>query len=252
MRVLVVDDEPLARLGVLTRLAAMPDIEIVGECGAGLEAVAAIRQHAPDLVFLDVQMPDVDGFGVLEALAGETLPLVVFLTAYDRFALRAFDIHAVDYLLKPIDDERFAEAVRRARAAMMLRDGDAWQQRLLDMLAERNGVAPRHAERFAIRTGSRVAFVAAAEIDWIEAMGDYAGLHVADKTHLLREPLHTLVNRLDPRCFLRVHRSAIVRLDRVAELRTLPNRDGELQLKDGTRLRVSRSYSDALRKALAG
>jgi two-component system, LytTR family, response regulator len=239
LRVLIVDDEPLARGGVRARLAGHADVSLVGECSDGPAALAALQSRSADLVFIDVEMPGLSGLEVLEAVPPEQRPLVVLLTAYEQFALRAFELRALDYLLKPIDEERFADALDRARQALALRRGI--------------GVAtqvPRHATRFQIRLGHRVQLVHADDIDWIEAQGDYAGLHAGAQMHLLRESLQRLGGRLDPARFARIHRSTIVRLDRVAELQPLSNRDHLLRLRDGTVLRVSRTYVDALRAAL--
>ena len=240
LRVLVVDDEPLAREGVVARLAGRTDFTVVGECANADSAARAIAELAPDVVFLDVRMPGVDGFGLLERIAPERQPYVVFLTAYDRFALRAFDAEAVDYLLKPIDDERFARALERVRAA----------HRSAELEAKETG-GTAYPARFPVRVGRRIVVAHASDIDWVEAVGDYCGLHTASKVHLVREPLHVLEGKLDPRLFMRVHRSTIVRVDRVAELRAATNRDAVARLHDGTVLKVSRTYSDALRKALA-
>ena len=250
IRVLVVDDEPLARRGVFKRLSAHADVEVVGEAGDGEAACSAMVDAKPDLVFMDVQMPGMDGFETLGLLPPRERPLTIFLTAYDQFALRAFEVHALDYLLKPIDDERFVEALDRARDTLAAHRGRNQAAGLQALLAGR-GETP-HASRFAVRIGHRVVFVAVADIDWIEAMGDYAGLHVAGKVHLLRERLHQLAQRLDPAQFVRIHRSTIVRVDRIAEMEVLSNRDCLLRLRDGTPLRASRTYGDALRVAIAG
>jgi len=237
LRVLIADDEPLARGGVRARLAGHADVTLVGECTDGHSALAALQAQPPDLLFLDVQMPGLSGLDVLDALPPERRPLTVLLTAYEQFALRAFELRALDYLLKPIDDERFADALDRARQALALQRG------------EQPARAP-HATRFQVRLGHRVRLVQAEEIDWIEAQGDYAGLHAGGQLHLLRESLQRLVRRLDSAQFMRIHRSAIVRLDRVAEMQALSNRDHLLRLRDGTVLRASRTYVDALRAAL--
>lgn len=250
MRVLVVDDEPLARRGIITRLSTHADVQVIGEAGDGEAALSAIVGEAPDVVFMDVQMPGISGLEALGLLSPRERPLTIFLTAYDQFALRAFEVHALDYLLKPIDDERFAEALDRARETLAARRDRNPAAGLQALLATQRDTP--YALRFAVRTGHRVAFVAAADIDWIEAMGDYAGLHVDDKVHLLRERLHQLARRLDPAQFMRIHRSTIVRVDRIAELVALSNRDSLLRLRDGTPLRASRTYGDALRAALAG
>lgn len=251
LRVLVVDDEPLARRGIVSRLSRHADVELVGEVGDGESALSTIAAEAPDLVFMDVQMPGLSGLDTLRLLPPRERPLTVFLTAYDRYALHAFEVHALDYLLKPIDDERFAETLDRARETLASRQAAQRQPRLEAWLSAQPD-HPRYATRFAVRSGHKVTIVAADELDWIEAMGDYAGLHVGDALHLLREPLHRLARRLDPTQFVRIHRSTIVRVARVAEIQALPNRDCLLRLHNGTPLRGSRTYGDALHAALAG
>jgi two-component system LytT family response regulator len=252
-RVLVVDDEPLARRGIVSRLQPYSQFEIIGECANGEDALNAIAEHHPDLVFLDVQMPEMDGFEMLDHVPPEERPAVIFLTAFDQYALRAFEVHATDYLLKPIDDVRFTEAVERVQRTLQMERDTSLSERLESLLSDLHAKrAPGNSQRFAIRNGRRVFFVTANEVEWIEAQGDYAALHVNGKTHLLREPLHILERRLDPASFVRIHRSTIVRLDRIAEMQALANRDCLLRLKDGTTLRVSRSYSDRLQDALSG
>ncbi|MBB3224792.1 LytR/AlgR family response regulator transcription factor [Pseudoduganella umbonata] len=240
MRALVIDDEPLARAGVLARLRQCPDIDVVAEYGDGPAALAGIRDARPDLVFLDVDMPGLNGLDVLAALPPAERPLAVLLTAYEQFAVQAFALDVVDYLLKPVEDERFAEAVARTRQAWRFRHQ-------APEAAQRHG---GYLSRFTVRYGSRLVFVDAGDVDWIDAAGDYATLHAAGREYLVRTPLHRLAESLDPAAFVRVHRSAIVRLDRVAELRTLGNRDAVLRLRDGTPLRASRTYIDALLAAL--
>jgi len=252
-RAIVVDDEPLARRGIISRLRPYPQFEVIGECGNGEDALAAIAEHHPDLIFLDVQMPEMDGFEMLENLAPVERPVVIFLTAFDQYALRAFDVHAADYLLKPIDDMRFAEAIERVQHTLQMEKDNTLGERLESLLSDLHAKRPAgHPQRFAIRNGRRIFFVTANEVEWIEAQGDYAALHVGNKTHLLREPLHLLERRLDASVFIRIHRSTIVRLDRISEMQALANRDCLLRLKDGTTLRVSRSYSDRLQEALSG
>ncbi len=253
-KVLIIDDEPLARRGIRARLQSLPDFFLLDDCEDGVAALKTIRRDQPDLLFLDVQMPGMSGFDMLKRLPKSKLPFIIFLTAYDQYALRAFEVHALDYLLKPIDDERFAEAVGRARRHLKLRSSDSIEERLRSLIDEHTSAkrASPFAERFTIRTGSRIKFVFADEIDWIEAVGDYAGLHVGDKTPLMRETLNALEMRLDPEKFVRIHRSAIVQLSRICELRTLPNRELRLRLTSGADLKVSRTYRDRLDHWLAG
>jgi two-component system LytT family response regulator len=241
MRVLIVDDEPMACRGVAARLAKVADVEIVGECGDGLSAVDRILALAPDLVFLDVQMPGMDGFDVLRALPRDRLPNVVFVTAYEDHAIQAFDFHAVDYVLKPIDDDRFATAMERARR----RHHAAGLLALLD----RHGTG--YASRFAVRTGSRIEVVLADDVDWIARSGDYAELHTRARTHLLRETMGSLEQRLDPAAFLRIHRSRIVRAACIRELRSIDNREYLVTLSDGSAHRSSRTFADRLERWLS-
>jgi two-component system, LytTR family, response regulator len=243
MRVLIVDDEPLARSGVAVRLSKFPDLEIVGECGDGPSAVEQILRFSPDIVFLDVQMPGMDGFEVLRALPNEDLPPVIFLTAYERHALRAFEVHALDYLLKPVDDERFARAVERARQVQDTDSKIRMSERLLRLLGENAG---KYVSRFPVRTGSRIQVVLADDIEWIAAAGDYAELHCGGRRHLLRETMNSLEQKLDPAKFLRIHRSRIVRLTCVRELHAIDNREYLVKLSDGSEHRSSRSYADRL------
>lgn len=235
IRVAVVDDEPLARRGVMARLGAESDVTVVAEVTDG-HALVALRRADVDVAIVDVQMPGLSGIDALAAIPASDRPLAILLTAHDSFAVRAFELGAVDYLLKPIDDERFAEAIERAR-------------RHLGRTAATATTAAQ-TERFAIRIGARIHYVAAEEIEWIEADGDYAALHVRGERHLLRETLHAMSKRLDPARFLRVHRSAIVRVDQVAELQSRSNRDAVVRLKGGATLRASRTYIDALLAAL--
>jgi two-component system, LytTR family, response regulator len=252
-RAIVIDDEPLARRGIISRLLPYAQFEVVGEYGNGEDALLAISEHRPDLIFLDVQMPEMDGFEMLENLPADERPAVIFLTAFDQYALRAFDVHATDYLLKPIDDVRFTEAIDRVQRMLQMEKDTTLSDRLESLLSDLHAKrSSSNAQRFAIRNGRRIFFITANEVEWIEAQGDYAALHVNGKTHLLREPLHVLERRLDPSVFIRIHRSTIVRLDRISEMQALANRDCLLRLKDGTTLRVSRSYSDRLQEALGG
>jgi two-component system, LytTR family, response regulator len=243
MRALIVDDEPLARSGVAVRLSKFPDVEIVGECGDGPSAVEQILRFSPDVVFLDVQMPGMDGFEVLRALPSADLPSVIFLTAYEQHALRAFEVHALDYLLKPLDDERFARAVQRARQVQDTDSKIRMSERILRLLGENAG---KYVSRFPVRTGSRIQVVLADDIEWIAAAGDYAELHCGGRRHLLRETMNSLEQKLDPTKFLRIHRSRIVRLTCVRELHAIDNREYLVKLSDGSEHRASRSYADRL------
>jgi two-component system, LytTR family, response regulator len=247
IRALIVDDEPFARAGVRLLLARARDVEVVGECSNGLEAVAAIAETAPDLVFLDVQMPELDGFGVVEAVGAARMPAVIFVTAFDEHAIRAFDVHALDYLLKPLDDERFALALERARARLRGDGGRDLRAALAALVGQARLDAPP-LERLAVKSGGRVYFVAVDDVDWVEAADNYVSLHAGRETHLVHGTLGALERRLDPRRFLRVHRSTIVNLARVRELRPLFHGEYEIVLADGTRLTSGRSYRDALRR----
>jgi two-component system LytT family response regulator len=248
IRVVVADDEPLARERIRTLLAAHPDIDLVGECGDGEEAVRVLAAQRPDLIFLDVQMPELDGFGVLNAFPPDQRPHVVFITAYDEHAVRAFEVNAVDYLLKPVEPRRFEAALSRARERMAQppADRDAALEAVLAELRRARG----HTTRLVVRDGSRVSFVRPEDIDWIDASGNYARLHVGGGIHLLREPLKALETRLDPERFLRVHRSAIVNLERITSVEPYFHGEYVLTLRDGTRLTSSRTHSARLRSLL--
>jgi two-component system LytT family response regulator len=233
IRTLIVDDEPLARSNLAVLLRLDPEIEIVRECGSGAEALAEIRSAKPDLVFLDVQMPECDGFDVLELLGGDLPPAVVFVTAYDQYAVRAFEAGALDYLLKPFDNARFDRALDRAKQKIT-----------------HGREAPRRLERFAIKSAGRVSFVKPSEIDWIEAADYYACLHVGARSHLLRRSMSELEQELDPTIFCRIHRSTIVNLDRVRGLKLSEDGEYEVLLDDGTRLPLSRRYRKPLQSRL--
>ena len=245
IRALIVDDEPLARQRLLRLLRDEADVEVIGEAGDGGEAVAAIRAEKPDLVFLDVQMPVLDGFGVLEALGEENLPAVIFVTAYDRYALRAFEYNALDYLLKPFDRERFKKALERARAHLGGDKSDEEAQQLLGAAAEYKSEGAA-LERLVIKSSGRVFFLRVEEIDWIEAAGNYVRLHVGKEGHLLRDTMGSLEARLDPKRFLRIHRSTMVNIERIQELQPLFHGDYVVILRDGTQLNLSRSYRPRL------
>jgi two-component system LytT family response regulator len=243
VRALIVDDEPLARRGVVLRLRKFKDVEVVGECGDGSSAVEKILELTPDVVFLDVQMPGMDGFEVLRALPRENLPSVIFLTAYEQHALRAFEVHALDYLLKPVNDDRFGAAVERARQVGDSDSKTRMAERILEML-QRDST--RYVSRFPVRVGSRIHLVLVEDIDWIAAAGDYAELHSGGRCHLLRETMNSLEQKLDPGQFLRIHRSRIVRARCIRELRSLDNREYVVKLSDGSEHRSGRTYANML------
>jgi two-component system, LytTR family, response regulator len=252
IRVLIVDDMPLARDRIRRHLGTAEDFEIIGECGDGGSAVASIAALKPDLVFLDVQMPELDGIGVVTRLDPAACPLILFVTAHDTYALQAFDLHALDYLVKPFAAARFARSLQRVREQMALRrasglDG-AYQARLDGLVAAL--LKPRYAPRLPVRAGGRTILIETETIDWIEAQGNYVALRAGRETHLLREALNDLEQRLDPEQFLRIHRGTIVRVDRIARVDPLPGGDQSLTLADGTVLRASRTYRAALERAL--
>ena len=258
VRAIVVDDEPYAREGVLTLLAAHPEVRVIGEASNGRDAVELVRRKRPDLLFLDIQMPDQDGFGVLEAL-GEDVPRgVVFVTAHDEHAIRAFEVHALDYILKPFGRPRFSAAVSRAIERLSALDALTLQRTLASMADDRRaGEEPagelslaRPLRRIGVRTGTKTILVPVETIDWIEAFGDYARIHVGTRVHLVAQRMHALEEALDGGVFLRVHRSLIINVARVRELHRDVDGGGMIVLADGVRLRVARGRWDALRDAL--
>jgi two-component system LytT family response regulator len=237
LRVLIVDDEPLACQSIRLLLQGDPEVTVVGEC-SGADAASLAERARPDILFLDVQMPEVDGFDLLEQIGIDRAPVVVFVTAHADHALRAFDVHAIDYLLKPVADARFAAALARAKTlASLRRAGDPADPGLGALLRERS----RATRRILVRERDRTRVIDSDTIDWIGGADYYAEIHAAGETHLLRETLNQLAERLDPGRFVRVHRSAIVNLERVREIRALPHGDRELRLADGRRLRLSRT-----------
>lgn len=256
LRVLLVDDEPLALRKLRRLLSTERDVQVVAECTDGRAAADAIRRHAPDLVFLDIQIPELDGFQVLDSLSAEQIPVIVFVTAYDEHALRAFDAHALDYLLKPVGRDRFRESLDRARARVLeRRAAGVVDARLLALHRERassrDAVPTRCLTRIAVKNGGRAFFVRTDEVDWIEAADNYIRLHVGATSHLVRESLRTLEAKLDPRLFLRVHRSAIVNIDAIRELQPWFHGDHIIILRSGARLSCSRRYDERLRQMLA-
>jgi two-component system LytT family response regulator len=252
IRTIIVDDEPPARRNLRALLKRDPEIELIKECGNGKDAVSSIRALDPDLIFLDVQMPEMDGFEALENLAGHPLPLVIFVTAYDQYALKAFEVSALDYLLKPFSDERFHKALSLAKQQIERKDAGEFGEKMLKLIGARElkPDAPRRISRLMVKAAGRVIFIRAEEIDWIEAYDNYARLHVGGKAHLLRQTMNELESSLDPDQFARIHRSAIVNLDRVRELQPLFNGEALVILKDGVELKLSRGRREALEKRL--
>ena len=263
MRTLIVDDEPLARRGLALRLQRHSDVEIVAEAGNGREAFFAISEHQPELMFLDVQMPGVDGFELLRAVPSAQMPLTIFVTAYDQYALKAFEANALDYLLKPVEDARLDIALERVRHELTTRDADEHRARLLRLLgtlsgkpeltldealadAERNGTRSAD-DRLAIKDAGRILRVPLDDILWIDAAGDYMCVHTSADTHVLRATMRELEDKLDPRRFQRIHRSTIVNVARVRELRSHLNGEYFLILDSGQQLKLSRSYKDKVR-----
>jgi two-component system LytT family response regulator len=249
IRTVIVDDEPLGRERIRKLLADDPEIEVVGESPDGRDAVASIAKLKPDLLFLDVQMPEMNGFEVLEAVAGAEMPVVIFVTAYDHYAVKAFQVHALDYLLKSFDRERFGQAVRRAKAEIAKGREHRFDERLVALLEDLQEQR-RKPERLLVRSGGRIFFLRVEEIDWIEAADNYVCLHVGRESHLLRGTMASIEERLDGRKFLRIHRSTIVNLDRVRELVPLFHGDYTVRLRDGKELVLSRSYRERLEEPL--
>ena len=251
LRVLIVDDEPIARQHLRVYLEREPDLEILAECSGGHEAIQAIRQRRPDLVFLDVQMPDLDGFDVLARLRPEEMPAVIFVTAHDEYAVRAFRVEALDYLLKPFDDERFGETLARARRRIESAGLEHLADRLGSLVRQTSG-RPRPLERLAIKKGPASFVVKAGAIDWIESEANYVRLHCGRESHLVRRSLTSLEEALDPSQFARIHRTAIVNADRIRRLVPWSHGDMRITLVDGTELNLSRRYRDRLERVVAG
>ena len=252
IRVLIVDDEPVARRGLRNQLRKAEDVEVIGEAGNGRDAVETIIQTRPDLVFLDVQMPLLDGFRVIESLSGDDLPpAIVFVTAFDEHAIRAFEINALDYLLKPVDPKRLQKTLQRAREQIRNKHTDDRDQKLFALLRDLQSRKTDYLQRFVVRKAGRIIFLDTSEIEWVSSEGNYVQLHSKGKSHLLRETMDGLEARLDPREFIRIRRSTIVRTEVVKELQPLFNSEYTLVLKDGTKLQSSRRYRknlDALLK----
>jgi two-component system, LytTR family, response regulator len=268
IRTIIVDDEALSRRGLEIRLLTTQDFEIVSQCANAREAIAAITTHQPDLVFLDIQMPGMSGFDVLAHLPSESIPMVVFVTAYDQYAIRAFDARAVDYLLKPVDDDRFEAALNRVRERVNSSHAVDQRDQLFNLIAEisgsgelvldelltrgRKALEPKHAEILPVRQGREIVRVPIAAIEWIDAAGDYMCIHAAGNTHILRGTMKDLEGYLDPKLFQRVHRSTIVNLRRVKSLRAHMNGEYFLTLDGGNELKLSRTYRDKVEFFLKG
>ena len=260
VRVLVVDDELLARQRILDLLAHEPNVDVIGTAESGASAIEAIKRTRPDLVFLDVQMPGMTGLDVVRTIGPEAMPATIFVTAFDQYALRAFEVAALDYLVKPFDDERFEQAFGRARRIIELSEIGRMREQLLAVLtqtddpdrpaATRVDSGEQYLERIAVEMKGKIRVVPVDQIDYITSDGPYAELHTGDRTHIIREPMHVLETRLDPRQFIRIHRSAIVRLALIDALHRGAGGDYEVQLKSGLRLPVSRSRREELERRL--
>ncbi len=243
IRTIIVDDEPLARDRIKRFLRDESDISLVGECGNGLEAIEAIIRERPDLVFLDIQMPEKTGFEVIKSLHGKNLPTIIFVTAYDQYALQAFDVHALDYLLKPFNRERIKRAVTRAREHVESKRRGNLDERLNSLIADIRG-EKKYLDRLVVKAVGRVFFLKTDEIDWIEAAGNYVKLHVGREAHMIRETMNGIEAKLDPAKFLRIHRSTVVNIDRIKELHPMFSGDYAVILRNGTELALSRNYRE--------
>lgn len=251
IRALIIDDEPLLRERVRTLLKEYGDIELIGECRDGQEAVNMILIERPDLIFLDIQMPELDGFEVIKAISDEYLPAIVFITAFDEYAIRAFEVNAIDYLLKPINESRFKQAVERTIDRLQQPDRHAhdFDRNLLNLITGLRASQP-YTTRFVVRSGTKLSFVRASDIDWIDVADNYVRLHVSGREHLVRDTLKSVESQLNPETFVRVHRSIIINLDRVETVEPYFHGEYVITIKDGARLRTSRSYSERLRTLL--
>lgn len=264
LRALIVDDESLGRRGLKLRLAELPNIDVVGECINGTDALAAIPELQPDIVFLDIQMPGMDGFEVVRNLQADTMPMIVFVTAFDHYAVEAFKIHAVDYLLKPIEDARLLEAVNRAQQVHSHKNANADKAQLLDVIGRITKKDPaelqswlsdgedgdQYPEKIAVKDGSNITLVPMADIDWVDAAGDYMCLHVSGVIHVMRITMKALEQQLNPALFQRVHRSTIVNVKRIEKICSHINGEYNLILNSGDKLKMSRSYKDKVQTFL--
>jgi two-component system LytT family response regulator len=249
IRALIVDDEPLARRRIKSLLAHDPSVDVIGECSDGNTAVSSIRELMPDLVFLDVQMPAMGGFEVIKTIGPERMPTVIFVTAYDQYALKAFDVNALDYLLKPFNRSRFQKTLERAKTMIGHMQNHEVNDRLLSLLGNlrREQEMP---DRFIIKSGGRVVFLRVEEIDWMSTVGNYVRLHVGRESHLMRETMSGMESKLNPDRFMRIHRSTIVNLDRVKEVQPWAKGEYVVIMRDGNRLIMSRRYRERLNERL--
>ena len=249
IRAAIVDDEPLARRRIRNLLVEAPDVKVIAECANGKDAIERLEASPPELLFLDIQMPEIDGFDVLQAIGVGRVPAVIFVTAYDQFALRAFEAHALDYLLKPFDDERFWAALQRARERIRQQQGGDLDRRLEALLENVRGDRG-YLRRLVVPSGHRSIFVRTEHIDWIEADRNYIRLHVGGRAYLLRENLSRIASALDPATFCRIHRSIIVNIDRIETIESLFHGEYQVTLHDGTKLTSGRSYRSGLRAVM--
>lgn len=248
--IMIVDDEDLARARIRQLVEQDSELEVVCECSTGAQAVETLMKLHPDILLLDIQMPGIDGFGVLRKLDAGSMPLFIFVTAYDEFALKAFELNACDYLLKPFKKKRFEEAISRAKSELQHRDQKLWMERTAKVLDSLSGGNPRYLDRFAIKDKGRIVFVKIGEVDWIEAQDNYVLLHAGKDTHLVRKQIGALQQELNPASFARIHRGAIVNVERIRELQQWFKRDYRIVLHDGTILPLGRSYRESLRQVL--
>jgi len=263
LETVIVDDESLARRGLKIRLQDFDDIKVVGECSNGREALALIAKVQPQLVFLDIQMPGIDGFDVVKGLQGDDMPMVIFVTAYDQYAVDAFDVHAIDYILKPVDEDRLGLAINKARERLQGRDALSDKEKLLTVIGDITGKVPanieevlrdngdlkkQYPEKISIKDGSNVAIVRTNDIDWVDAAGDYMCVHALGEIHVMRITMKQLELQLDPEVFQRVHRSTIVNLNRVKQVCSHINGEYHLILECGARLKMSRTFKDKIKR----
>lgn len=266
LKTIIVDDESLARRGLALRLQQIPMVDVVTECANGQQALEAIAEHSPDLVFLDIQMPGIDGFDVIRQLQADNLPMVIFVTAFDQYAVEAFKVHAVDYVLKPIDDDRLHEAIDRAVAHHSQEESERSKQRLVDLMMGMTGASAASIEEMAqgdnepnkwpeklvVKDGSDIQLIKVADIHWVDAAGDYMCIHAAGETHIMRITMKQLEAMLNPARFLRIHRSTIINSDYISGAQTLGNGEYMLSLEGGAQLKVSRGFRDKVKQLLGG